>query len=256
MHSILHTVMIPRVYAPRRSGPAREPRHRRRPVVSALSVSGEIILTAGVLVLLYVAYVLWGTGIHADMAQDDLRERTLDEWAGLPQRSAPDDGIAVEPGGPGDEAAGAAEIDMGDGYAFLRIPRFGEHWEWVIVEGTDLADLTRGPGHYADSADPGRLGNLSIAGHRSGYGAPFADMGSMAPGDSIEIETADGTWVYTVDQPPEVIAPTDTWVVDPVPGSPGAEPTERRLTLTTCHPRYGSTERMYVSAVLTSGPEV
>lgn len=216
---------------------------------------GELVLTAGVLVLLYVSYVLWGTGIHADMAQDDLREQTLDAWAGQ-DGSAPDDGVPVE--SPGGEAASAeGQVDIGDGYSFLRIPRFGESWEWVVVEGTDLSDLARGPGHYPESADPGQLGNLAIAGHRSGYGAPFADMDKLELGDTIEIETADGTWVYTVDQSPVVIAPTDTWVVDPVPGADaGTEPSERRLTLTTCHPRYGSSERMYVSAVLTSGPGV
>lgn len=235
----------------------RAPRHRRSPVVSAIGVVGELVLTAGVLVLLYVAYVLWGTGIHADMAQDDLREQTLDAWSGQSESdgSAPDDGIPVESGG--EESSATGQVDIGDGYAFLRIPRFGENWEWVVVEGTDLADLARGPGHYSDSANPGHLGNLAIAGHRSGYGAPFADMHEMRAGDTIEIETADGTWVYTIDQPPVVIAPSETWVVDPVPGAAsGTEPEERRLTLTTCHPRYGSSERMYVSAVLTSGPEV
>lgn len=224
-------------------------------MVSAIGVAGELVLTAGVLVLLYVAYVLWGTGIHADMAQDDLREETLDSWAGQSGAGGEDDGGETEPGG--ETASAEGEVDLGDGYAFLRVPRFGENWEWVVVEGTNLADLARGPGHYSDSANPGQLGNLAIAGHRSGYGAPFADMDAMEPGDSIEIETADGTWVYTVDQAPVVIEPTETWVVDPVPGAEaGAEPTERRLTLTTCHPRYGSSQRMYVSAVLTSGPEV
>lgn len=217
-------------------------------------MAGELVLTAGVLVLLYVSYVLWGTGIHADMAQDDLRQQTLDAWSGQSDGSSPDDGVPVEQGGGAVSAEG--QIDIGDGYAFLRIPRFGEDWEWVVVEGTNLADLSRGPGHYADSADPGQLGNLAIAGHRSGYGEPFGNMHDMRAGDAIEIETADGTWVYTIDQPPEVVAPTETWVVDPVPGAAaGTDPTERRLTLTTCHPRYGSSERMYVSAVLTSGPE-
>jgi len=220
-------------------------------------VAGELVLTAGVLILLYVAYVLWGTGIHADIAQDDLREQTLEAWSNPPV-GGDDDGIPVEQASPGGETPTAAgAIDIGDGYAFLRIPRFGENWEWVVVQGTNLSDLARGPGHYSDTADPGELGNLSIAGHRSGYGAPFGSMHNVRVGDTIEIETADGTWVYTVDHAATVIDPSDTWVVDPVPGGDaGAAPSERRLTLTTCHPRYGSSERMYVSAVLTDGPEV
>lgn len=245
------------MYARPQPSPVPEPRHRRRPVVTAIGVVGELVLTAGVLVLLYVAYVLWGTGIHADMAQNDLREQTLEAWRNQDSSAPPDDGAPVEDAeSPDEEAASVADqIDIGDGYAFLRIPRFGANWEWVVVEGTNLSDLARGPGHYSDSADPGQLGNLAIAGHRSGYGAPFADMDKLESGDTIEIETADGIWVYTIDQSPVVIAPTDTWVVDPVPGAAaGTEPGERRLTLTTCHPRYGSSERMYVSAVLTSGP--
>jgi LPXTG-site transpeptidase (sortase) family protein len=220
-------------------------------------VAGELVLTAGVLVLLYVAYVLWGTGIHADLAQDDLREQTLDAWANQDEDGSVPDDTAQADSPDGEASSAGGKIDIGDGYAFLRIPRFGENWEWVVVEGTDLADLARGPGHYAESADPGELGNLAIAGHRSGYGQPFGNMHDVQLGDTIEVETADGTWVYTVDQPPVVIQPTETWVVDPVPGADaGTEPNERRLTLTTCHPRYGSSERMYVSAVLTSGPEV
>lgn len=234
------------------------PRHRRSPVVSAIGVLGELVLTAGVLVLLYVAYVLWGTGIHADRAQDELREQTLEAWSDPLAVGGGDDGIPIEGASPGGETSSAGgEVDIGDGYAFLRIPRFGEDWEWVVVEGTNLSDLSRGPGHYSDSADPGELGNLSIAGHRSGYGQPFGNMHDLQVGDTIEVENADGTWVYTVDQAPTVIEPTETWVIDPVPGGDaGAAPAERLLTLTTCHPRYGSSQRMYVSAVLTDGPEV
>jgi sortase A len=207
--------------------------------LSIAGVAGEIILTAGVLVLLYVAYVLWGTGIHTDRAQDELRDQLEAQTIPGENGPSPDEMPSAELG----------EIDIGDGFALLRIPRFGENWEWVVVEGTELSDLTRGPGHYADSGDPGELGNLSIAGHRSGYGAPFNHMDKMEVGDVIEIETADGVWTYTIDQPPTVIEATDVWVVDPTPS-------ERRMTLTTCHPRWGSAQRMYVSAVLTDGVEV
>ena len=206
-----------------------------------------MLLTIGVLILLYVAYVLWGTGIQTDRAQGELREQTTELWA------APADGQVIE-----DEATyDPNELDLGDGYAVLRIPRFGDDWEWVVVEGTELPDLARGPGHYVDSAHPGELGNLAIAGHRAGHGSPFNHMDTIQVGDTIGIETPNGQWTYTVDQGPVVIQPTDVWVVDPVPGEgPDAEPTERRITLTTCHPRYGSSQRMYVSGVLTSGEEV
>jgi LPXTG-site transpeptidase (sortase) family protein len=226
-------------------------RHRRSPVVTIAGVAGEVVLTAGVLVLLYVVYVLWGTGIHAERAQDELRAETLDAWAN--QGGSDDEDPDPEDDVPLVELG---ELDIGDGYGFLRIPRFGDNWEWVVVEGTELSDLSRGPGHYRDTADVGELGNFSIAGHRSGYGQPFIDMDKIRAGDTVEIETSDGTWTYTIDQEPVVVKPTDTWVVDPVPDADQAEPNERRITLTTCHPRYGSDKRMYVSGVLTSGEEV
>jgi LPXTG-site transpeptidase (sortase) family protein len=209
---------------------------------------GELLLTAGVLILLYVAYVLWGTGIQTDRAQNELREQTIEAWA-APQGAGAAE-VDLEPFDPG-------ALDLGDGYALLRIPEFGDDWEWVVVQGTELVDLANGPGHYVHSANPGELGNLAIAAHRSGHGAPFHYMDRLAVGDMIEIETAAGVWTYTLDQGPVIIEPSDVWVIDPVPGEgPDAEPTERRITLTTCHPRYGSTQRMYVTGVLTSGEEI
>jgi sortase (surface protein transpeptidase) len=76
-------------------------------------------------------------------------------------------------------------------------------------------------------------------------------------GNVVEIESATGVWTYTIDEAPRIIEPTETWVVDPMPGEgANAEPTDRRITLTTCHPRYGSSQRMFVSGVLSDGAEV
>lgn len=214
--------------------------------MTAVGVTGELLLTAGILVLLYVAYVLWGTGIQTARAQDELREEIESQWAGPQPDGSADDLPSVDPD----------QIELGDGYAILRIPRLGEDWEKIVVQGVQLPDLARGPGHYEDTANPGELGNVAIAGHRAGHGAPFAHLDDIEVGDTVEVETATGTWTYTIDQGPRIIDPTDNWVVDPVPGGGvGAEPTESRITLTTCHPRYGSSERMYVSGVLTDGEE-
>jgi hypothetical protein len=92
---------------------------------------GEILLTAGVLILLYVAYVLWGTGIQTERAQSELREQTITQW---------DAGIAADDEADDDDAEQVVfnpdELDLGDAYALLRIPRFGDDWEWVVVQGT------------------------------------------------------------------------------------------------------------------------
>ena len=209
-----------------------------------------MLLTAGVLILLYAAYVLWGTGIQTERAQDEMRERIEAAWEPPARESteaSPDEATA--------EADSRLEVD--EVFGIIRVPRLGSDWEWMVVDDVDLESLTRGPGHYPHSALPGELGNLAIAGHRSGHGAPFHNLDRLQVGDTIEIERADGVWTYSVDQAPTVIDPSDVWVVDPVPGATAeAEPSERRITLTTCHPRYGSSQRMFVSGVLTSGEEI
>lgn len=201
------------------------------------------------LVLLFVAYTLWGTGIQTAAAQDDLRQEF--------DAAAP----ATE-----EQEVDPTAVAIGDGYAIMRIPRFGEDWEKVIVQGVEDEDLKNGPGHYPTSANPGELGNFSVAGHRSGHGNPFGDFAELRTGDTIEVQLADGrTWVYELDDAPDgndngnKIEINDSWVVNPwgqEDPPTEAAPEERRLTLTTCWPRLGSSHRMYATGVLVEGPEV
>ncbi|MGH8774389.1 MAG: class E sortase [Jiangellaceae bacterium] len=222
--------------------------------MAVAGVLGELLLTAGALVLLFVVYTLWGTGIQTAAAQDDLREQ-----------------LSFDTGQTGNDQAETAQAEnpvlldtlaLGDAYGIIRIPRFGDDWEWVMVEGVEDDDLKNGPGHYADSADPGELGNFSLAAHRSGHGEPFAQIDKLHVADIVEVETMDGTFIYQLDSAPNgdpdgnKIAINDTWVVDPVPGEPeDTEPTERRTTLTTCWPRWGSSARMYATGVLIGAEE-
>jgi sortase A len=108
----------------------------------------------------------------------------------------------------------------------------------VTVEGTAAADLAEGPGHYASTPLPGARGNVAFAGHRAGHGDPFIDFDRLRPGDRVVLEQAGVRWVYRLDDRPVIVGVGASWVLDPLPG--------RRLTLTTCWPRYGSTQRMYV----------
>ncbi|NDL60687.1 class E sortase [Phytoactinopolyspora mesophila] len=228
---------------PKRRG-ARRAAPRRGPVGMVVGFFGELLMTAGVVVLLFVVYVLWGTGLQTAAAQNDLRgELSFDV------DSSETDGEALAPD----------DIDIGEAYGVIRIPRFGEDWEWVMVQGVEDEDLKNGPGHYPNSANPGELGNFAVAAHRSGHGEPFAKFPELHVGDIIEVVMADGTYVYEIDDAPNgdpdgnKIEIQDTWVVDPVPGEPrSTEPTERRITLTTCWPRFGSSHRMFATGVLIS----
>lgn len=217
---------------------------RRSPLAAIVGGFGELLLTAGAVVLLFIVYTLWGTGLQTAAAQDDLLEQTVN-W---------DQGAATKP---------PAETPLGEAYAILTIPRFGDDWEKVVVQGVEDEDLKNGPGHYLDSANPGELGNFSIAAHRSGHGEPFAAFAELRVGDRIEVRNALGTFVYELDSAPNGdpdgnrINISDSWVVDPVPGEArDTEATERRITLTTCWPRFGSSHRMYATGVLVEGEEL
>jgi sortase A len=247
--------------APKHRRASASPGPGRRTLVVIAGIAGELLATAGVLVLLFVAYTLWGTGLQTAAAQDDLRDQFEQHLLDRTEEPAADadaetDGADEQAGDDGDSAP-REPLELGDAYGILRIPRFGDSWERIVIEGTDPGDLKDGPGHYVDSVDPGQLGNFAIAAHRSGHGEPFARFAELREGDVVEIETVDGVFRYELDDAPDgdddgnVIESTELWVVDPVPGEPDdTEPTEARLTLTTCWPRWGSEKRMFATGVL------
>lgn len=104
-----------------------------------------------------------------------------------------------------------------------------------------------GPGHYVGTPQLGARGNTAIAAHRAGHGDPFLEFDTLRSGDVVVVQQGDVRWTYRLDVAPTIVMPEDTWVLDPSP--------TRRLTLTTCWPRYGSAKRMYVSGGLTEVAE-
>lgn len=207
---------------------------------------GWTLIAVGVLVLLYVVYLLFFTTLTTDAAQREL----LEDWElsyGAIDQALP--GEEVD----GDGAERAAEpVDPGDAYAVIWFerPSTGErivHEEPLyVVEGVSLDVLRRGPGHYPDSAAPGADGNFAVSGHRTTYGAPFYHLEELQPGDQVHVVDRDGeTWVYEVEEQ-RIVAPSDVWVVGDDPLGTG-QPT---LTLTTCHPRFSAAQRMIVFATL------
>jgi sortase A len=214
----------------------------------AVGVVGELMITAGVVVALFAVYTLVWTGVETSSAQDALEAEFEALGESVPQ--APREGASEQT-----DADPQTEPLPGDAYARLRIPRLGEDWQWIVVEGVDLATLTRGPGHYPDSADPGEIGNTAIAGHRATYGEPFAYLDRLVAGDEIVVERGGMEYRYTVTES-FVTVPADVDVLAPVPGQPGAQPARSAITLTTCHPRWGSTERLVVHGTLADSTPV
>jgi sortase A len=125
----------------------------------------------------------------------------------------------------------------GDAIARLEIPAIGV--SEYVVEGTDTADLRKGPGHYPDTPLPGDPGTSAIAGHRTTYGAPFRDIDDLKPGNVIRVDMPDGRFVYRVEEV-RIVDDQDLSVLDPVG--------YRRLMLSACHPLYSAAERVIVFA--------
>ncbi|MFA1549631.1 class E sortase [Actinomadura chokoriensis] len=189
---------------------------------------GEVCITAGLIVMLLVTYELWGTGRYTQGQQDRLQDEMLNGW-----RTGKVGKVTTE------------KVRLGRGLAMIRIPRFGEDYEFVVIEGVDRADLRKGPGHYPGTALPGQLGNFVLSGHRTTYSAPFNRLGELDRGDRILVDTRDEQYVYKVTDR-RIVKPSATEVTAPVPFHPKRKPTGRLITLTTCHPKYSAAERMII----------
>ena len=208
---------------------------------------GELFITAGLLLLLFVAWQLWWTDVVANRAQAEITQDLTEQWGDTNRGAAP----VETPEDFGDPPA-LPEPAEGDPFAIVRVPSFGPEWqERPVFEGVGLDLLKKGVGHYVDTALPGAVGNFAVAGHRVTYGRPFNQIADLKPGDPIVVETAENWYVYRM-RSAEIVTPDQVDVVAPVPGQPDAVPTERLMTLTACHPMYSARERYIVHAVMES----
>jgi sortase A len=199
---------------------------------------GKTCIAAGVLILLFVAYQLWGTGIAEARSQRALKRQfaaaTSTTVAPTTTRPPTTSSSTVAPATTTTLPPLPAP-PTGSAIAILKIPRIGVNV--AIVQGVGVDDLKRGPGHYPRTPLPGQAGNAAIAGHRTTYGAPFYSLNDLKPGDDIFVSTRDGTWDYQVMFSHDV-SPSDVAVLNPT--------TDNRLTLTTCTPRFTALKRLVV----------
>jgi sortase A len=218
------------------------------PLRRAIREVGLAFITLGVIILLFVAYQLWGTGIAERHSQAALKRGFNAVVAAHHATENPTVGGSGGGGGSG-AAARPSTADASpapDGALdHLVIPKIGLNA--FVVEGVSDADLRRGPGHYPQTVLPGQNGNSAIAGHRTTYGAPFYSINELKTGDSISLtDTAGRTFVYKVSQSPLVVSPSDVSVLTNTPYP--------QLTLTTCNPRFSASSRLVVLARLTGQP--
>ncbi|GAA1251106.1 class E sortase [Prauserella halophila] len=255
--------------------PPAPPRPRGGRARTAVRGFGELLITLGLVLLLFVAYELYVTNWKSGNLQREASAQLDEEWRSAPQGER------------------QLHVDPADGEAFARmyIPTFGADWSFTVQEGVGPDALEVGPGHYKDTAMPGQPGNVGIAGHRVGKGAPFNDLDLLNSCDPVVIETGDSFYVYRVlpmqneaggwadgkgtqqrcnnvaplqdkqDAYDEtfgrrIVLPQRGDAVSPVPykaRNPLPKASQAALlTLTTCHPQFSDAERMIIHGVLTN----
>ena len=237
---------------------------------------GRTLVVVGLLMLGFVGYQLWGTGIGTARAQSDLRERLDERFAsvavdeGAPVATVDEAVVPTSTGAPtptsvtqditGAEtsttstevpATAAVEPSVtatpvepflpGDPLARLEMPTIGT--DHIVVAGIGVEELRLGPGHFPDTPLPGQFGNAAIAGHRTTYGQPFHDIDQLVVGDDIVVTTEAGRFTYVVNDI-EIVLPSDYEVVATV------DRARATLTLTSCHPKWSAAQRIIVHAAL------
>jgi sortase A len=238
-------------------------------LAKVLSAVGRTCITAGVLILLFVVYQLWGTGIREAQAQDRLEQDFKDKLA----QASGDSAVVGSSSSTSSEtvttetlpvttAAPAAAPPEGEVLGKIEIPKIG--LSAFVIEGVSDSDLHSGPGHYPATPQPGQQGNAAIAGHRTTYGAPFASIDELTPGSEVKVTTLQGAFTYkvlgcdqlpmpegaTCDDPANghvIVSPSAVHVLDEVPG-------RNLLTLTACHPKFSASKRIVVFAELQGEP--
>ena len=231
--------------------PARSVSNGHRDWRWALGILGKTFITMGLLILAFVAYQLWGTGIEFRASQSALGNDFAEAVAAA--STAPSEPVVSTTAGPATSAPvtttaptttptsppAIARPRAGTVVASLEMPTISRRTLY-IVSGVRTSDLKRGIGHFPDTALPGELGNAALAGHRTTYGAPFENLDRLEPGDPIIVQTTLGErFVYRVESS-EIVRPDQVEVLSQVDDGTA------RLTLTTCHPKRSTAKRLVV----------
>ncbi|WP_374939698.1 class E sortase [Streptomyces sp. UH6] len=206
----------------------------RGPVATLVGLLGELLMTAGVVLGLFVVYSLWWTNLLADRAADQESDRIRDRWEQALEGA----------GGPG-------SLDTKDGIGFLHVPTMDDD-QILVKKGTDPKVLDDGAaGYYTDPVKASlptsdKDGNFSLAAHRDGHGAKFHGIHKIREGDPIVFESKDKWYVYKVFEILPETSKYNVGVLKPVPEESGRKKAGKYITLTTCTPMYTSEHRYIV----------
>lgn len=205
---------------------------RRAPgrIAMAVSVFGELLITAGLVLGLFVAYSLWWTNVVADRTANKQADKVRDHWA---------------------QDTGPGALDTKDGIGFLHVPSM-KNGEVLVEKGTSTKVLNDGvAGYYVDPVKAtlpmsNKVGNFAVAAHRDGHGAKFHNIDKVRKGDAIVFETKDKWYVYKVYDILQETSKFNVKVLAQVPKESGKKKPGHYITLTTCTPVYTSLYRYVV----------
>ncbi|MEV0207956.1 class E sortase [Streptomyces sp. NPDC050788] len=206
-------------------------RRRPGPVAMAVSFFGELLITAGLILGLFVVYSLWWTNVVADRKADKEADRVRDGWS--------------------HQATGPGALNTKNGIGFLHVPAM-KNGEVLVEKGTSTSVLNNGvAGYYTDpvkAALPmtGKKGNFTLAAHRDGHGAKFHNIDKLRKGDPIVFETKDKWYVYKVYDILDETSKYNVKVLSQIPKESGKTKAGHYITLTTCTPVYTSRYRYVV----------
>ncbi|MER5664393.1 class E sortase [Streptomyces mirabilis] len=209
--------------APKRRGVSR--------IAMAVSILGELLITAGLVLALFVVYSLWWTNVVADRKADKQGDKVRDNWA--------------------QDKSGPGALDTKDGIGFLHVPSM-KNGEVLVEKGTSTKVLNDGvAGYYMDPVKAtlpmtDKTGNFTLAAHRDGHGAKFHNIDKIKKGDPIVFETKDDWYVYKVFSILPETSKYNVKVLQPVPKQSGRTKPGHFITLTTCTPVYTSEYRYIV----------
>lgn len=190
---------------------------------------GEVLITAGLVALLFLVYQLWWTTVLSNREAARNADEITQSWESESLAPLPPE-LNQEPAD-------------GTGFALMTIPRLGDNVKAKpVLQGVSLEVLAEGIGHYPTTAMPGQPGNFAVAGHRISYGEPFRNVPELQIGDNVYVETANYWYTYRLAKS-EIVLPDAAWVVQPQPFGADTALGDRLVTLTTCEPLYGNSHR-------------
>lgn len=217
-----------------------------------VGVIGELLITAGVIVLLYVVWQLWVGDLIYGAQRNATGQELSEQWAQQYEAAAP----STEP--EADAPVTAEPIILPEPadaqeFAVMRIPRFGDDYAVPMAGGVSRARTldTIGIGHYPGTAMPGETGNFALAAHRTTWGKPFNRIAELRIGDAIVVETPDGWYTYRF-RTLEYVTPDEVEVLLPVPQRMDVPAGTAYITLTSCSPMYSLAERIVAYGVFES----